>query len=165
MRPYEKPMPISLIASVSKNNVIGVKGQLPWHIPEDLKHFKDLTVGKMVLMGQNTWESLPEKVRPLPGRKNIVVTRTPGYTVPPDVELFFDLDQALVTHANDDLMIMGGAMIYHQTINRADRLYITHVNRVVEGDATFPTIDPDVWREIAHEDRDGFSFVTYERTR
>ena len=100
---------VTLIASVSKNGIIGIKGKLPWQIPEDLKHFKTLTTGKTVLMGQNTWESLPEKFRPLPGRKNVVVTRQAGYPVPPDVERFYDLDEALAAHADNDLMVMGGA--------------------------------------------------------
>ncbi|OGL74429.1 diacylglycerol kinase [Candidatus Uhrbacteria bacterium RIFCSPHIGHO2_12_FULL_60_25] len=152
-------MSITLIAAISKNNVIGTEGRLPWHIPEDMKHFKTLTMGKVVLMGRKTWESIPEKFRPLPGRTNVIITRQPDYPVPTGVQTFQSTDDAL----KNDVMVIGGAEIYRQTIDRADRLEITYVDRVIEGDATFPAIDPSVWKEIAREDRDGLSFVTYAR--
>ena len=157
--PPETRMSITLIAAISKNNVIGTEGRLPWHIPEDLKRFKTLTVGKVVLMGRKTWESIPDKFRPLPGRTNVVVTRQPDYPVPAGVQTFQSIDDAL----KNDVMVIGGAEIYRQTIDRADRLEITHVDRVIEGDATFPAIDPSVWKETIRDDRDGFSFVTYAR--
>jgi len=156
-------MSISLIAAVAENNVIGVKGALPWSIPEDMKRFKDLTMGKTVLMGQNTWESLPEKFRPLPGRKNVVVSLLANYPVPEGVEMFNSLDEAFAAHPNEEVMVMGGAMIYKQTLPLADNLYITHVHRSVEGDVTFPVIDPAIWKETSRENHDGFSFVTYGR--
>ena len=157
-------MSISLIAAVAENNVIGVKGGLPWNIPEDMKRFKDLTMGKTVLMGQNTWESLPERYRPLPGRKNVVVSLLPDYPVPEGVEMFNSLDDAFAAHPDEEVMVMGGAMIYKQTLPMADKLYITHVHRSVDGDVTFPAIDLTIWKEMSREDRDGFSFVTYARS-
>ena len=161
--PTETRMSITLIAAISKNNVIGTEGRLPWHIPEDMKHFKTLTMGKVVLMGRKTWESIPEKFRPLPGRTNVVITRQPDYPIQAGVEVFHALDEALAAHGKDDVMVIGGADVYRQTLPHADRLEITHVDRVIEGDATFPAIDPSVWKEIAREDRDGLSFVTYAR--
>jgi dihydrofolate reductase len=155
-------MSFSIIAAVAVNNVIGVKGGLPWNIPEDMKHFKELTMGKTVLMGQNTWESLPEKFRPLPGRKNVVLTLLPEYPVPEGVEVFHSLEDAFAAHT-EEVMIMGGAMVYRQTLPMASKLYITHVHRTVDGDVMFPVIDPSIWKETSREDHDGFSFVTYER--
>jgi len=155
---------ITIIAAVAQNNCIGAKGQLAWHIPEDLQHFKTLTLGKTVLMGERTWHSLPEKARPLPNRRNVVVTNNQDFTAPPGVLVYFSLDQALdELSKTDDVVVMGGAMVYAQTINRADKLEITHVHRDVEGDVFFPEIDPAAWKETAREDHDGFSFVTYER--
>lgn len=157
-------MPISLIAAVAKNNCIGKDGRLPWHLPEDMKHFKDLTMGKVVLMGRKTWESIPEKFRPLPGRTNVVVTRQPNYPVPTGVEVFGSIETALAVHAQDEIVVMGGAEIYRETIDRADALHLTEVDQTVEGDAFFPTIDPSAWTETAREPHEGFSFVTYRRT-
>jgi dihydrofolate reductase len=155
-------MSFSIIAAVAENNVIGVKGGLPWNIPEDMKHFKKLTMGKTVLMGQNTWETLPEKFRPLPGRKNVVLTLLPEYPVPEDVEVYHSLEDAFAAHP-EEVMVMGGASIYRQTLPMADKLYITHVHRSVDGDVTFPAIDPSLWKETSREDHGDFSFVTYER--
>lgn len=154
---------ISLIAALSTNHCIGTNGKLPWHIPGELARFKALTMGKTVLMGRKTWESLPEKFRPLPGRTNVVVTRQPGYDVPPGVIVHASVDAALGALAHVKIMVIGGAEIYAQTIGRADTLHLTHVHREVAGDAFFPAIDPAVWRESAREDHDGFSFVTYHR--
>ncbi len=154
---------LSLIAAISKNNCIGKDNQVPWHIPEDLKHFKEVTTGKAVLMGRKTWESIPEKFRPLPKRKNIVITRQKDYPVPAGVELYQEIEAALTAHPNEEIMVIGGAEIYRQTIARADRLYITEVNQVADGDAFFPEIDTSVWKEVGRENHTGFSFVIYER--
>lgn len=156
-------MSLSLIAGISQNNCIGLNGQLPWHIPEDLKHFREVTSGKTVLMGRKTWESLPEKFRPLPNRINIVITRQTDYSVPAGVEVYATIDEAVAAHPNEEIMVIGGAEIYKQTIDKAEKLYVTHVNQAVDGDAFFPTIDLTVWQENEREDRDGFSFVTYTR--
>ncbi len=152
---------LSLIAGISQNNCIGLNGQLPWHIPEDLKHFREVTAGKIVLMGRKTWESLPEKFRPLPNRINIIITRQADYPAPTGVEIFATIDEAVATHPDEEIMVIGGAEIYKQTIDRADRLYITHVNQTVDGDAFFPAIDLNIWQETQREDHNGYSFVTY----
>lgn len=154
---------ITLIAAVAKNNCIGSNGKLPWHIPEDFEHFKRHTMGKMVLMGRKTWESLPPKFRPLPNRTNVVITRQKGYDVPPGVEVYPTIDDAVAAHAADHVYVIGGAQLYEQTIGRADHLIITHIDRTVDGDAFFPEVDPAVWNETAREAHDGFAFVMYER--
>lgn len=156
-------MSLSLIAGISKNNCIGVNGSLPWDIPEDLKHFREMTAGKTVLMGRKTWESLPAKFRPLPNRTNIIITRQTDYSVPPGVEVYATIDEATDKHSNEEIMVIGGAEIYKQTIEQANTLYITHINQTVAGDAFFPAINLTVWKENARENHDGFSFVTYIR--
>ncbi|MFA5935902.1 MAG: dihydrofolate reductase [Patescibacteria group bacterium] len=152
---------ITLIAGISKNNCIGKNGSLPWRIPEDMKHFKDLTMDHPVIMGRKTWESIPEKFRPLPGRRNIVVTRQSDYALPEGVDRAGSVDEAI--DLARDPFVIGGTEIYAQAMERADRLEITHVDQNVDGDAFFPTIDPAMWAESMREDHDGFSFVTYER--
>lgn len=137
---------------------------LPWHIPEDLAHFKKLTEGKTILMGRKTWESLPEKYRPLPNRTNIVITRQNDYALPASVERYDSVDAALAAHPNEDIMVIGGGEIFTQTIARADTLCMTHINQtVIACTAFFPPINLALWREIERDDRDGFSFVTYRR--
>jgi len=153
---------ISLIAAVAKNWCIGINGKLPWHIPEDFEHFKRYTMGNVVLMGRKTWESLPPKFRPLPNRTNVVITKRDRVPFS-GAEVYGSIDGALAAHAADDVYIIGGASIYAQTIARADRLIITHVDQVVDGDAHFPTIDAQRWHETTREDHEGFTFATYER--
>lgn len=155
-------MNITLIAAVAKNGCIGKDGKLPWHLPEDMAHFKQLTMGKTILMGRKTWESLPEKFRPLPNRKNIIVTRQAEYQLPTGVERYGSVDEALAAHS-EAIIVIGGAELYRQTIAKADTLFITHVDQLVDGDAFFPPIDPNVWREAERETHEGFSFVTYQR--
>jgi len=152
---------LSIIVAISQNNCIGKNNALPWDIPEDLKHFKDITNGHAVLMGQNTWESIPEKFRPLPNRKNIVVTREKDYKVPENVEVYNSLDEALEKYKTQDLFVVGGASIYAQTITKANKLFITEVHQFVDGDTFFPEIDKNVWQEAKREDCNGFSFVQY----
>lgn len=153
---------LSLIAGISQNNCIGQNGQLPWHIPEDLKHFREVTAGKTVLMGRKTWESLPEKFRPLPNRTNIIITRQTDYSVPTGVEVYATIDEAIAKHP-EEIVVIGGAEIYKQTIDQADRLYITHINQTVNGDAFFPEIDLNIWHEVERADHEGYSFVTYQK--
>lgn len=156
-------MSLSIIAAVAENNCIGKGGTLPWHLPDDLKHFKELTAGKPVLMGRKTWESLPPKFRPLPERTNIVITRQTDLPVPAGVEVYSAITDALIKHPNEEIMVIGGGQIYEQTLPLADTLYITKVHQSVDGDAFFPAIDQAVWKETAREDREGFSFVTYKK--
>jgi dihydrofolate reductase len=156
---------ITVIAAIAENNCIGKNNNLPWNIPEDLKHFRTLTSGKKVLMGRKTFESIMGMLgKPLPNRLNIVITAQADFSAPEAVEVFHSVEDALAAHANEDLWIIGGAQIYSETIDRADRLEITHIHKTVEDDAFFPTIDPLLWKESGREDHDGFSFVTYERT-
>ncbi len=154
---------ITLIAGISKNNCIGNNGTLPWHLPEDLKHFKELTTNKTVVMGRKTWESLPEKFRPLPNRKNVVITRQIDYAVPDGVLTFSSTEDAFAQLATEDIFIIGGAELYKQTIDRADALEITHIDQTVDGDAFFPQINAEAWREVSRESHDRYSFVRYEK--
>ena len=154
---------LTLIAAVAKNGCIGKDGTLPWRIPEDMKHFRALTTGKIVVMGRKTWESIPSTFRPLPDRTNVVVTRQIGYAVPAGVETYPSVDEALTWHTDDETFIIGGAEIYRQTIENADRLEITEVDQQVDGDAFFPAIDPAIWKETTREPHDGFAFVTYTK--
>lgn len=156
-------MSLSLIAALASNNCIGKGGKLPWNIPEDMQHFKDVTMGHPVLMGRKTWESIPEKFRPLPKRKNLVITRDANYPVPNEVEVHTSITEALEHHPGEEIMVIGGADIYRQTLDVAETLYITHVYRSVDGDAFFPEIKPDVWKETEREEREGFAFVTYKK--
>lgn len=155
---------ISLIAAVAKNGCIGKDGTLPWYLPEDLKRFKKLTTGHIVIMGRKTWESIPEKRRPLPERTNVVVTRQVDYPLTKGVERYSAIHEALAAHPNDEVFIIGGGEIFTQTIDRADRLCLTELDRDIDGcTAFFPTIDKTLWRETAREPHDSYAFVTYER--
>lgn len=153
---------ISIIVAIAKNNVIGKSNELPWYLPEDLKHFKQITTGKTVLMGKNTYESIVSRLgKPLPDRTNIVITRDINFKPADGVVVYSDLDKAL--SENNDLFIIGGASIYKQTIDKADRLYITEVGQEIDGDAFFPEIDKSIWKETLREPHDGLNFVIYER--
>ena len=144
-------MKVSLIVAVSRNGVIGINNQLPWHLPEDLKYFKSVTMGKPIVMGRKTYDSIG---RPLPGRTNIVITRDAAWTAP-GVEVAQTLEDALKlgakacdTSGASEIMVIGGEQIYRMTVAAADRLYLTQVDAEVEGDAFFPTIDPQAWHEV-----------------
>jgi len=160
---------ISIIVAASTNNVIGVQGKLPWRISDDLKRFKQLTMGKPIVMGRLTWESIG---RPLPGRQNIVITRQSDFVA--DGCDVVDSPAAALSVAGDadEIMIIGGSQIYGLFLPKAARLYITRVDAVVDGDAFFPPIDDnDKWTLIeadAHARSDAnefaFEFRTYERT-
>lgn len=155
-------MPFSLICAVAKNNCIGINNKLPWNIPEDLKHFKDLTMGKTVLMGQKTFESILGYLgKPLPGRRTVVITNSPDFIPPEGVRVVHSLDEMFNSLKDEDVFVCGGASIYKQTVNSVDTLYITHVDQVVDGDVFFPEIDKNIWQEAEREDHEGFSFVKY----
>ena len=159
---------ICIIAAVAKNRVIGKDNQLLWHIPEDMKHFRELTRGKPVIMGRKTWESLPERFRPLPGRQNIVVTRNKAY-VAEGALLAGSLDEALrITGGSTEIFVIGGAEIYRQALLLADTLYLTEIDLSPEGDASFPDISPAEWTETARDKCQTSSdlaveFVAYQR--
>jgi len=155
----------SLIVAVAQNNCIGISNQLPWNIPEDLKHFKDLTMGKTVLMGQRTFDSILGYIgKPLPGRKTVVITNDLNY-VPPnqEVRVFHSLDEAFEKLKDEDVFVCGSASIYKQTLDRVDTLYITEVKKIVEGDVFFPEINKNIWREIEREKHELFDFVIYKK--
>lgn len=158
---------VYLVAAVAANGVIGSGGKLPWRLPEDLRHFKELTLGHPVIMGRKTWESLG---KPLPGRENIVVTRTPGYDAP-GAHLAASLDAALAFCAGETLaFVIGGGQLYAAALPIADAMVITEIGREYAGDARFPAYDRSAWRETqrkAHTASDGlrFDFVLYERDR
>ena len=143
-------MKISLIVAVSRNGAIGLNNQLPWYLPEDLKYFKSVTMGKPLIMGRKTFDSIG---RPLPGRANIVLTRDPQWTSD-GVEVVQSVEQALVAGEIaceaadvDEIMVIGGEQIYRMTIDLADRIYLTQVDTDVEGDAFFPDIDFNNWSQ------------------
>ena len=141
---------ITLIAAVSRNGVIGRDGGLPWHLPADLRRFKQVTRGHQVVMGRRTYESMPG---PLPNRRNIVVSRRPDYR-PAGVEVAHSLEEAIALaesaagSADETLFILGGAVLYEAALPIADRLDLTCVDAEVEGDTRFPDFDASDWREI-----------------
>ena len=136
-------MKLSLIVAQSSNRAIGYKGQMPWHLPADLKRFKAITWGKPILMGRKTFESIG---RPLPGRKNIVLTSDPGFHAE-GCEVAHSLAQAmsLATDA-DELMVIGGASLYEHFLPEADRIYLTQIEKEFAGDTFFPPFSPEDWR-------------------
>jgi dihydrofolate reductase len=152
---------VSLIAAVAANDVIGRDNDLPWHLPDDLQHFKRLTTGHTVIVGRRTWESVG---KPLPNRRWIVVTRQPDYA-PPGVEVASDLDRALALAAGEaEVFVAGGGVLFRDALARADRMYLTHIDAEVEGDAFFPAFDPADWvvvEENFHpaDDRHAFAFT------
>ena len=155
---------ISIIVAVSEDWGIGKDNELLWHISEDLKRFKRLTSGNTVIMGKKTWESLPR--RPLPGRKNIVLTDDPNEYIDCSVTAY-SIDDALSKCAdNEEIFIIGGGSIYRQFMPIADRLYITHVHKKAPADIYFPEIDLSIW-EIAEKEEfkaDGENSISYTYT-
>ena len=160
-------MTISLIAAVAQNRAIGKDNQLLWHLPEDMRYFRETTRGKTVIMGRKTWESLPDKFRPLPGRRNIVVTRDSHY-VADGALLAHSLDEAIAAAGEDgETFVIGGAELYKQALPRAQRLYLTEVAKGYEGDVFFPEVSTSEWQEIARTQQStesglAFAFVVYQ---
>lgn len=160
---------ISLVAAVSANGVIGNQGRLPWHLPEDLRRFKALTLGHTIVMGRKTWQSIG---RLLPGRRNVIVSRDralriDGADVVPTVA---DAIAIAVAAGDEEVFVIGGGEIYTATIELADRLHLTEVAIDVPGDAFFPAIDRNGWTETerslhAADDGTAFDFVVYDRRR
>lgn len=148
---------VVLVAAVARNGVIGAAGGMPWHLPADLRHAKELTMGHPLLMGRATFEAIG---RPLPGRPCVVLTRDP-YWHHPGVTVVRSVEQALAVLTPGPVMVFGGGQVYAQALPYADRLEITHIDAEPEGDTHFPPIDPQRWREVAREDHDGYAFVTY----
>lgn len=158
---------ISIIVATSMNNVIGIRGDLPWKLSDDLKRFKQLTMGKPIVMGRLTWESIG---RPLPGRQNIVLTRQAGFAAD-GCDVVASPAEALAAAAEaEEIMIIGGGQIYELFLPKASRLYVTRVQASIDGDAFFPGIDEATWRLVDrvphaadHANEYAFEFRTYER--
>ena len=136
---------IVLVWAQTPDGVIGDAGAIPWHVPEDMAHFREVTAGGTVVMGRATWESLPERFRPLPGRRNVVLSRDPAYEAP-GAEVLTDLDAAL--RSAPDVRVIGGGAVYAAAIDRADRLEVTVVDLDVPGDTVAPPVGPG-WRLVA----------------
>ena len=159
---------ITIIVAIASNGAIGRNNDLLWHIPGDLKRFKKITSGHCILMGRNTWYSLPK--RPLPDRTNIVLTDDPCECIK-DCTSAYSIEDALSKcTGGKEVFVIGGGMIYKQFMSRADRLMITHVHKDYEADTFFPEIDPEVWEEVEREDHEpdgsndfSYSYVTYIR--
>jgi dihydrofolate reductase len=162
------PKPVlTVIAAIASNGVIGIGNRLPWKLPADLARFKALTTGNAVIMGRKTWESLPAKFRPLPGRRNIVVTRNASYRAEGAV-VVTSLPAAVAAAQSDEAFVIGGAELYATALPLADRLQLTEIDAAYEGDTWFPAIDRGQWHEAArerHRDENGlgYAFVTCER--
>lgn len=164
-------MRIGIYVAVARNGVIGNQGGMPWRLSTDLKRFKAITMGKPVVMGRKTWESIG---KPLPGRRNIVVTRNRDYPAE-GADVVASLPAALDMAQGDqaaEVAVIGGGEIYRQAIDLADTLHVTHVEAELEGDTRFPDIDPAIWKPVTREavaagDRDSFAteYVVYERQR
>ena len=167
-----KSLPLSLIAALGENRVIGVDNSMPWHLPGDFKYFKATTLGKPIIMGRKTWDSLG---RPLPGRLNLVVSRQTGLQLE-GAEVFASLEAAVeraeawaIEQGVSEVMLIGGAQLYTQGLVDADRLYLTRVGLSPEGDAWFPEFDQAQWKRVSeelHEAAEGkpaFSFEVWER--
>jgi dihydrofolate reductase len=152
---------------MAENRVIGVDNSLPWRLPADLRHFRRLTTGHHVIMGRRNYESIG---KPLPDRTNIVVTRNPSYRAPGCL-VMHSLEAALASAQNDpEIFVIGGADIYRQALDRADRLYLTLVHAQVQGDTYFPSIDEKQWQEISRERHEldeknphACTFLVYDR--
>jgi dihydrofolate reductase len=154
-------MTITVLAAVGANLVIGRDGQMPWHLPEDLAHFKAVTMGYTMVMGRKTYDSIG---RALPGRRTIVITRQPGWHAP-SVEVAHSLPEALALAGPADVFVIGGSEVYREAMPYADQMLLTEVEQSPEGDAFFPAFQASDWREVSREAHQGFAFVTYARHR
>jgi dihydrofolate reductase len=146
-------VPISLIWAQARNRVIGAQGAIPWHLPEDMANFKALTTGSTVVMGRATWDSLPERFRPLPDRHNIVLTRQPGWAAD-GVEVAASLEAALA--AAGDIWVIGGAAVYSAALPHADRVVLTEVDASYDGDTFAPELD-EVWQLVSADPPSGWN--------
>ena len=184
-------MIISIIAAISKNNVIGNKNAMPWYLPADFKYFKEKTLNKTIVLGLNTFKSIGEK--PLPNRKHIILTNDPNLQLPEGCFLAKSIDEALeiaelcgtnaekcgqdkklknFSSLNEEVMICGGAIVYKQFLPLTDRMYLTFIHQDFEGDTFFPEFNKDDWQEVSRENHDpdpknlySYSFVVLERKK
>ena len=160
-------MTITLVVAMAENRVIGREGDLPWQLPEDLKHFRRVTIGKPIIMGRKTWDSL--YVKPLPGRRNIVVTRNASFAAT-GAEAASSIENALKRADKEgEAMVIGGAGIFKAVLPSAQRLHLTEVHAEIAGDTYFPEFDRTAWREVtrvthpATDETPAYSFVLLER--
>jgi dihydrofolate reductase len=159
---------VALVAAVARGGVIGRDGGIPWRLPEDVAYFKALTTGHAVVMGRRTWDSIPERFRPLPGRRNVVVTRNAEWRAE-GAERASSVEAALELLAGEEeVFVIGGAAIYAAALPYADTLVLTEIDLAAEGDTFFPDWDRGAFREASREERTGadgtrFAFVVYER--
>jgi dihydrofolate reductase len=159
-------MTISIVVAISENRAIGKDNKLLWRLPADLKHFKEITTGHTIIMGRKTFESVG---RPLPNRRNIIITRQPLFIE--GCEVVNSIDTALALCAEEDeVFIVGGAEIYRQSLHLTNRIYLTVVHKEFEGDSFFPEINKGEWKEVSREDHQAdeknllpYSFITLER--
>ena len=158
-------MGVSIVAAVARNGVIGAGGELPWHLPDELRLFKATTMGHVLVMGRRTYESVGRR---LPGRTTVVVTRSPDWSPGADeVLVAHGVDEAVgrARAIDDEVFVVGGGELYEAALPHADRLLLTFVDQEPEGDTRFPDVDWDAWTETDREPGDGWVRVTYERSR
>lgn len=170
--PRETDLELVAIVAVARNGVIGVDGGMAWHIPTDMKHFKRETTGHPVIMGRVTYESIVAGLgEPLPERTSIVLTSR-NLDTPANVIVANGVDEAIAASeraarerhdGTDRVFVAGGASVYEQFLPAVDRLQVTEVDRAPDGDAYFPEIDPETWREVDRDERDEVTFLEYER--
>lgn len=161
-------MIISAIVAMSENRVIGINNQLPWHLPADFQYFKKITMGKPIIMGRKTFESIGKV---LPGRLNIIVTRDQNYHAE-NARVTHSLQDALSLADQNEMMVIGGAQLFKEALPKIHRLYLTLVHAHIEGDSFFPEINSQDWKEISREDhvkdeknRYDYSFIVLEKIR
>lgn len=164
---------LSMIVATADNNIIGKDNDMPWHLPADLAYFKKVTLGKPIIMGRKTFESIG---RPLPGRRNIVISRDESYQAE-GIDSVTSVEQALAlvdgsdgNEGAEEIMVIGGGAIYAHCLPKADRLYITHINAAIDGDTQFPNYDDGSWKKTASDVRDSdeknvhqLDFCVYEK--
>ena len=163
-------MRVSAVVAASDNNVIGKDGGLPWHVSSDLKLFKEITMGKPVIMGRRTWESLPKQ--PLPGRRNIVITRNPDYAAE-GADVAGSIHEALAMCGGEpEVSIIGGGQVYEQAMDRTDRIYLTRIHLTVDGDTFLPELPENEWQEVerrefekGERDDAAFTLVVLDRVK
>lgn len=157
---------LSIISAMAQNRVIGIDNRLPWRLPEDLQHFKALTLGHHILMGRKTYESLPGL---LPGRTSVVITRSPDFRAPGCV-VVHSIEEAIAACGDDEAFFIGGEELYRQALAYADRIYLTEINAEFAGDAWFPEFDKGLWQETERRPNRAasglaFDFVIYDKKR
>ena len=160
-------MKMSIVVAMAANGVIGRDNQLPWHLPADLKHFKQTTMGKPILMGRKTWESIG---RPLPGRTNIVITRDSSYSAA-GCEVVNSIGAAIAAAGEqDEVMVIGGAELYRQVLSDTDTIYLTRIHEVFDGDTCFPELRNTEWHQVERVDHEAdeknshdYSFIRLDR--